>query len=137
MSQNSQNQRYSNIIPANTVANAISLPIFAPDFSKLQFSLLSDATADFDITVLKSNQQDPPDPSLAVSATNMYGDCLFSEEGTEVNYNETTPFNPGAQAVDKNFLMQTQGARWFFIVLSGYSAGTLKKLDAFLFSNET
>lgn len=136
MSILSQNQRLTNVIPPGTKANAISLPIFAPDFSRLQFSLLSGAAADFDITVVKSNQENPPNPSLPASPSNMYADCMFSEEGTEVNYNASSPFNPGG-AVDKNFLVQTQGARWFFIVLSSYSAGMLQKLDAFLFSNET
>lgn len=137
MSILSQNQKYPNAIPQNTVANAISIPIFGPDFDKLQFSLLTDATANFNITVVKSNQDNPPDPSLPVSPTNMYGDCMFSDEGTQVNYDAVSPFNPGAVAVDKNFILQTGGARWFFIVLSGYTAGTLKKLDAFVFSNET
>lgn len=138
MSILSQNQRYPNVIPVNTVANAISIPIFAADFSKLQFSLLADALANFNITVVKSNQENPPDPSIPVSATNMYSDCMYSDESTQVNYDSTTPYNPGASAIiDKNFLIQTQGARWFFIVLSGYAAGTLNKLDAFLFSNET
>lgn len=137
MSILSQNQRLPNIIPANTEANAISLPVFAPDFDKLQFSLLTNSAADFDITVIKSNQELPPDPSAPVSPTNMYADCMFSEEGTQVNYNATTPYNPGSTAVDKNFLVQTQGARWFFVKLSNYSDGILLKLDAFLFSNET
>ena len=133
----SQNQKYPDVIPRNTVANAISIPIFCSDFDKIQFSLLNDAAADFNITVVKSNQDAPPDPSSPISTTNMYADCMFSEEGTEVNYNVVTPYNPGATAADKNFLVQTGGARWIFIVLSGYSAGTLLKLDAFLFSNET
>ncbi len=136
MSILSQNQRIPNVIPINTEANAVSIPIFAPDFSRLQFSLLTDTNADFNITVKKSNQENPPDPTLPVSPLNMYADCMFSEEGTQVNYNDASPYNPGG-AVDKNFLLQTQGARWFFIILSDYSDGIMQKLDAFLFSNET
>ena len=62
---------------------------------------------------------------------------MFYEEGTQVNYNAVSPYNPVGAVADKNFTLLTQGARWFFIVLSNYSAGTLLKLDAFLFSNET
>lgn len=136
MATRSQNQSYPNVIPLNTVANAISIPIFAPDFDKLEFSILTGPSADFEITVLKSNQEFPPDPSLPASSTNMYADCSFSEEGTNVNYNAASPYNPGGE-VDKNFILNTQGARWFFIVLANYTRGTLEKLDAFLFSNET
>lgn len=137
MANNSQNQRYPNVIPAGTTANAISIPIFAADFTKLQFSLLTNSAADYNVTVVKSNQENPPNPALAISATNMYSDCMFSDESTQVNYDVLSPFNPTSVALDKNFSLQTQGARWFFIVVSGYTAGAVLKLDAFLFSNET
>lgn len=141
MSILSQNQRYTNVIPAG-IPNGeptVSIPIFASDFDKLQFSALVDGDAQFDFTVVKSNQENPPDPSLPVSPSNMYSDCSYSDESTQVNYNATTPYNPNGPTVltDKNFLIETQGARWFFILITNYSAGTLLKLDAFLFSNET
>ncbi len=138
MSILSQNQKYHDVIPFNTAADAISIPIFCADFSDLQFTIVTDPTADFDIEVLKSNQQlNPPDPSLPSTEGNEYSDLAYTDESDGVNYNLTTPFNPGGNAVSKTFKLGTNGARWIFIKLLNYSAGALKKCDVDLFSNET
>lgn len=139
MSILSQNQRINDVIPRRTHADAVSIPIFAPDFSEIEFSLLVAAASDFDIIVVKSNQEDPPDLTSPQSATNMFADCSFSDESTNVNYNSTSPYNPSAAGatLNTNFKVQTEGARWVFIVLLNYMAGSIDKLDANLFSNET
>ncbi len=135
----SQNQHYPDVIPRSTVADAISIPIFCPDFAEIQFTVLVDASADFDFEVLKSDQKLPPDPSLPSSPLNLYADVIYTDEGSGVNYDLGTPYNPATpgSVTTKIFKVQTSGARWIFLKLFNYAAGTLLKADVDLFSNFT
>lgn len=134
MSIYEQNQIYPSIIPDGTQANAISIPVMGSPFETLKFTIQTDANAAFDITALQSNQDIPPNPATPELPSNLYSDILFTDDSTGVNYNSTSPVVV-AGASTKTFTIQTHGARWIFIKLSSYSAGTLLKCDAELFAN--
>lgn len=133
---------YPNIIPANTVANATSIPIFCPDHGVIEFTVQFDGTANYNLTGIMSNQELPPTPSTSESSTNEYNPVAIQDVDTQVTYVTGSLFNPstaasggGALAAGaKTFRVQTGGARWFFLQLSSYVAGTLVKSDASLFS---
>lgn len=133
---------YPNIIPANTIANANSIPIFCPDHGVIEFTIQFDGTANYNIGGVMSNQELPPALGSAVGPTNEYNTVAIQDVDTEVTYVTGSPFNPSTAASGggalpagaKTFRVQTGGARWFFIQLSGYVAGTLVKADAGLFS---
>lgn len=136
----SQNQKYEDIFQGAVTGNDISIPIFCPDFKTVQFSILTNALANFDIEVVLSNQDlTPPNPALAVSATNQYTTGVYVDQSDQASYDSVTPnnYNPTATAVNKIFEVQTNGARWFFVRVKNYVAGSLLTSDADLFSNFT
>lgn len=129
-----QNQNYNNVIPAGTAANATSIAIPAADFRIMNFTIVTNSAASFTINVLKSNQLTPPDPTIAASATNQYSTVAYKDEGTTTVYKVGSLYNPTTTAVDETFEVETGGARWFFIQITGYVAGALLKCDATLFA---
>lgn len=139
MANFSQNQKYKDIFQGAVTADAVSIPIFVPDFKTDEFSILTDAAADFDIEVVISNQELPPDPTQPVSPTNQYTTGVYIDESDQASYDSVTPslYNPSGNAVNKIFECQLDGARWFFLRVLNYSAGTLLSADADLFSNFT
>jgi len=127
----SQALRYNDVIPQNTVANATSIPVFCADSREIFFTIRVSANANFTINALISNQELPPDPTVATSNTNLYSTVAYQDLDTEVTYNTGNLYNPTAPGsiTTKTFAIQTNGARWIFIQLTGYSAGTLLKTD--------
>lgn len=119
----------------NAVANGVSRAVFAQDFKTIQFTISTNALANLDIEVIKSNQELPPDPTVAASPTNQYSVVGYTDESDQVFYAGGTPYNPSGVSVNKTFNVETTGARWIFYKVSGYVAGTLEKLDCELFSN--
>lgn len=118
----------------NKSSNGLSLPAFAPDSAVQQFSITTDASADFVIQVVISNQKNLPDPTVSQSATNMWAYCAFTDEELEVTYTTLNPYNPTGAVANKIFNIENTGARWVFLVISSYSAGTLLQADISLFS---
>lgn len=137
MSIFSQNQCYADVIPVNTKANAVSIPVFMADFKTAQFTIVTNATANFNIEVLKSNQENPPVPTSASYQNNQWVSIQYVDESNGVDYSPTSLYNPGSTAVTKVFNVETEGARWIFIKISTYVAGALLKCDVELLSNNT
>jgi len=109
----------------NQTADGVSAPIFVAGTKSIEFSIVTDATADFDILCIGSLQETPPDPSLAVGADNDYQYILYQDEETSGSYNASTPYNPTSTAVSRLFRFNTEGIRWAFIEVNNYVAGTL------------
>lgn len=132
----SQNHRYNDVIPQNTSAAAISAPVFCADFGKVEFTLLFGSTSNYTITAIISNQENPPDPSLAVSATNLYSTVAYQDLDTQTIYKTAALYNPSVPGATlaKTFQVETPAARWFFLEVTGYVAGTLLEADVDLFT---
>ena len=128
-------QLHPNIFVNPVTANAKSITTFAQDFKTIQFSIQTDASANFDVQVIVSNSFLPPDITVAASASNMYNYVGYTDESNQVYDSSTSPYNPTGTAVNKTFNVETTGARWVFFQISNYSAGTLERLDCMLFSN--
>lgn len=132
---------YKNIIPANTVANAVSIPIFCPDHNVVEFTVQFDGTSNYALTAIMSNQEIPPTIG-SESSTNEYNNVAYQDVDSEVTYVTGSLFNPSTagsgggalSAGSKTFRVQTGGMRWFFLQLSVYVAGTLVKADSSLFT---
>lgn len=132
----SQNQRYNDVIPQGTAANATSIPIFCADFSKIEFTLEVNGSANFNIGAYISNQENPPDPTLSESTTNLYSKVAYQDVGTQTIYLNASLYNPTApgSTTVKTFVVEVTAARWFFLQISGYSAGALLKADVDVFT---
>lgn len=113
----------------NISTDANSRVIFVQDVDKIKFTIVTDASADFDVEVFQSIQELPPDPTISASSTNQYSPVSYQDEGDDVTYTGSIPFNPTAAAVQKTFNVNTTGARWIFFRIAGYVAGTLIDLS--------
>ncbi len=133
----SQPLRYNNVIPANTVTNVTSVPVFTADFKEIQFTLDMSSTSNYNIFAIVSNQENPPDPTLPLSPTNKYSFVAYQDLDTEVTYTSVNAYNPGGTlgaTTVKTFVVQANGARWFFLQLASRIAGTLIEADVDLFT---
>lgn len=94
------------------------------------------ATPDFDIQVISSNQELPPDPSLPLAADNQYSYVGFTDQSDAAYY---TSYNPKDMTPDfvgeKCFNIETSGGRWVFIQISSYIGGSLYSTNVDLFNN--
>ena len=128
--------RYNNIIPAGTTANATSIAVLAADSAVIEFTVQFNAAANYTLSAIISNQELPPDPTQTLSVTNEYSAAACKDLGTQTIYTTAALFNPSTAALagTRTFQVQTNGARWFFLQLAGYTAGTLLKADADLFT---
>lgn len=125
------------IIPIfqNVVANANGNPALVADCKTNNFSLVTDAAANFKVFVYKSDQELPPDISLSQSSTNEYSEVSYTDQADGTSYGPGNEFNPSAVAVNKNFNIETTAARWIIIAIENYSAGTVLRLVLSSFSN--
>lgn len=133
----SQEQEYKNIIPINTVANAISLPVFAQQFKTVLANLMFSADADFNIRIARSNKHlNPPDLSKPSSPNNQWEYVGYTDE-SGINYDAANPLNPTAidPATSTTLEADTNAGRWFFVVITDYVSGTLQKTNMSLFGN--
>lgn len=136
MSVYSEYQLHKNLL-VNAVADAVSRPIFAQDFKTSLLSIFTNAASNFTIDVLASNQELPPDPTLAASASNQYTLLGYTDQQDQAYYAGGSPFNPSTvpDRGARTFNIETTGARWLFIRISGYTAGVLSSCQVELFSN--
>lgn len=95
---------------------------------------------DFDIEVLESNEQNPPDLSLPPAPGNSYSDVDYLDKQGNASYNALSPYNPNADvltpgALSKTFQVQSNGSRWQFVKISTYVAGKVSEVLFSTFSN--
>lgn len=140
MSILAQNQTYKNVFGGAVSDDSISIPIFCADFKTIQFTIVPDSSADFDINVYVSNQnpsdQQPPDLSVPSTTDNQYAPVAYIDTATGGAYTSSSLYNPsGTSGATKIFEVNTNGARWVFITVENYSAGELSVCDVQLFSN--
>lgn len=122
---------------SNLQQDKIAGPLSVKNTKSIEFSIVADSNADFNIRCIGSVQDDAPDPSLAMSDTNDYQYILFQDETASASYNGANPFNPNAftGSVSKLFRFNTSNIKWAFIEVYDYTAGTLLVTNVLLSDN--
>lgn len=89
----------------------------------------------FQVAVIKSNQETLPDPTLPSGPDNKYSYVSYVDEATGVDYAVGNFFNPSAiGGVDRTFNIESTGSRWYWIQILGYVSGMANRIDAELTS---
>lgn len=106
-------------------ANGASRIVMVQDFKSVQLELAANASAGMTVKFYKSDQEAIPNPLVAASFSNSY-------EAVAVRDNEDSVLYDGNTGVvltgseQQSFEVQTNGARWVFAIISGYSAGAVQ-----------
>ncbi len=131
-----QNQIYKDALTPGTADNFIGRPIFCAPFKTMQVSMFLGDSGDFEVKILKSNQEDLPDPDLGDSNDNQFEYVGYTDDSNGVNYNAETPYNPGTntESGTKVFNVETQGARWIWVSIDNFGAGEVQSCDVELFT---
>ena len=128
-------QRYT-VLENVSAADNYGSEVQAGDFKTRIVELIAGTDLDAELVVYESNQELPPDISLAVSETNSYYPVGYSKADDQSYLDTSNPFNPAGTAGTYVFNVETTGSVWIFAAILNRTAGMVEKVTINLFDNQ-
>lgn len=127
-------QRYT-VLESVSAADNYGSVVLAGDFKTRMVELIAGTGLDGELVIYESNQNDAPDVSAPVSASNSYYPVGYLAVSDQSFYDTDNPFVPSS-AGDYAFNVESTGSVWIIACVLNRTAGTVTKLSVTLFDNQ-
>lgn len=128
-------QRYT-VLENVSAADNYGSEVQAGDFKTRIVELVAGTGLDGELVVYESNQELPPDITLAASADNSYYPVGYTKTDDQSYLDVDNPFTPGGTAGTYVFNVETTGSVWIFAAILNRTAGMVEKVTINLFDNQ-